>query len=97
MVTIQHIQEVVAKEYGVTVEGIKSKVRVRTLIIPRHAAMYLCREMTEHSLKAIGRHFSDRDHTTVIHGINRAVDIVSPEQMNKLRELALAQSMVGKQ
>ena len=39
--------------------------------IPRQIAMYLCREMTSTPLKAIGKLMGNRDHTTVLHGVEK--------------------------
>jgi len=66
------IQKAVAQEWSVTVDGLKSKTRTKTLTIPRQAAMLLCREMLGLQLVEIGNAFGGRDHSTVIHSIERA-------------------------
>ena len=66
-VTIQDIQEQVAKYYHVQVKDLKGKKRVKTIVVPRQIAMYLARELTDHSLPKIGAEFGGNDHTTVIH------------------------------
>ena len=66
-VTIQDIQEQVAKYYHVQVKDLKGKKRVKTIVVPRQIAMYLARELTDHSLPKIGAEFGGKDHTTVIH------------------------------
>ena len=90
MTTIRTIQEVVAREYGVTVDGLRSQARYARLVAPRHLAMYLSRELTGHSLLAIGRQFGNRDHSSIIHGCNRALERVAPERIDALRALVLA-------
>jgi chromosomal replication initiator protein len=69
--SINKVQEVVARRWGVTPEGLRSKARIKTLTVPRQIAMYLAREMTEESLPAIGRHFGGRNHSTVLHAHRR--------------------------
>ena len=70
-ITIDEIQRVVAEHYRVTVSDILSKRRSRTLVRPRHVAMYLAKVLTNHSLPEIGKSFGDRDHTTVLHACNK--------------------------
>ncbi len=55
-----------AREFGVEETEIMSARRQRGLIVPRHTAMYLSRQLTTFSLPMIGRHFG-RDHTTIMH------------------------------
>ena len=69
--TVVTIQQVVAKEWGVTTEGLKSKTRTKTLTTPRQVAMYLTREMLGMQLIEIGNAFGGRDHSTVIHSLDR--------------------------
>ena len=84
------IQKAVAQEWGVTADGLKSKTRTKTLTIPRQAAMYLCREMLGLQLVEIGNAFGGRDHSTVIHSLERASHLLTEdstfrERVEKLR------------
>jgi len=84
------IQKAVAQEWGVTVDGLKSKTRTKTLTIPRQAAMYLCREILGLQLVEIGNAFGGRDHSTVIHSLERASHLLTEdstfrERVEKLR------------
>src|SRR5438093_10641536 len=58
--TIFTIQQAVAKEWGVTVDGLRSKTRTKTLTTPRQIAMYLTRELLATQLVEIGNAFGDR-------------------------------------
>jgi hypothetical protein len=69
--------EAVAEAFGVGAEELRGPSRRRELIAPRHAAMALCREVTELSLPAIGRIFGGRDHTTVLHAVRAAAERAS--------------------
>lgn len=69
--TIDAIQELVAAEWGVTADGLKSKTRTKALTTPRHVAMHLCRELLSLQLVEIGQAFGGRDHSTVIHSLER--------------------------
>jgi chromosomal replication initiator protein len=69
--TAEGIREIVAKEYGVDPKGLSSKRRTKDLTVPRQVAMYLIRELLDLPLVQIGSHFGGRDHSTVIHSINK--------------------------
>ncbi|MEX2110389.1 MAG: chromosomal replication initiator protein DnaA [Gemmatimonadaceae bacterium] len=84
------IQQAVAKEWGVTVEGLRSKTRTKTLTIPRQIAMYLTRELLATQLVEIGNGFGGRDHSTVIHSLEKvqqaiAQDINLKNRIHKIR------------
>ncbi len=57
--------------YGFTVEEITSKSRQRPLVTARQVGMYVVRELTDLSYPNIGRVFGDRDHTTVMHAVEK--------------------------
>src|SRR6476660_4844316 len=63
------IQAVVAKEWNVTAEGLRSKTRTKALTAPRQVAIYLMRELLGLQLVEIGATFCGRDHSTVIHSL----------------------------
>jgi chromosomal replication initiator protein len=78
--TVAAVQQAVAKEWGVTVEGLKSKTRTKTLTTPRQVAMFLTREMLGMQLVEIGNAFGGRDHSTVIHSLDRVVTEVAQDR-----------------
>jgi len=67
----QTILETVAATYGFSVEALIGPSRTRPLVTARQVAMYLTRELTDYSYPAIGRVFGKRDHTTVIHAVDK--------------------------
>jgi chromosomal replication initiator protein len=69
--TIDKIQDVVARRWGVTAEQLRSKARIKTLVIPRQIAMYLARDLLQMQLIEIGQAFGGRDHSTVIHSVDK--------------------------
>jgi len=73
------IQDAVAREWGVTSEGLRSKTRTKNLTVPRQIAMLLTREMLGMQLVEIGASFGGRDHSTVIHSLERANAMISEE------------------
>src|ERR1700730_12100529 len=62
--SVETIQYTVAKEWGVTPDGLRSKIRTKALTTPRQVAMYLIRELLGLQLVEIGTAFGGRDHST---------------------------------
>lgn len=78
-----------AAYFGVSVEEIKGKARTRALTNARQIAMYLCRELTEMPLMAIGAEFGKRDHTTVMHANKKITQLMKERRalFNQVTEL----------
>ncbi len=68
-VTIDNIQTIVCKFFKISKNEMLSSRRSRYLVRPRQTAIYLSKMLTTKSLPEIGRCFSNRDHTTVIHSV----------------------------
>ena len=68
-VTIDNIQTIVCKYFKISKNEMLSSRRSRYLVRPRQTAIYLSKMLTSKSLPEIGRCFSNRDHTTVIHSV----------------------------
>ena len=69
--TGEEIVAVTAITYGYTLSDLQGSSRRQRLVEARHAAMYLCRDLTDLSLTKVGRLLGGRDHTTVMHGIKK--------------------------
>ena len=85
LLTVLTIQQAVAKEWGVTVDGLRSKTRTKTLTIPRQIAMYLTRELLATQLVEIGTAFGGRDHSTVIHSLEKVQQAITKDADLKAR------------
>lgn len=68
---VHRIQKVVAEFFQITVEDIRSKKRSSNIAFPRQIAMYLCRHMTNESFPKIGTEFGGKDHSTVMHSVEK--------------------------
>lgn len=77
MVTPQIIIQVVADHFGIKAEDITSKKRTAEIVIPRQVVMYLCRELTDISLKNIAKVLDKKDHSTIINGITKIQDEIN--------------------
>jgi len=88
-VTIDLIQSLVCKFYKISKTEMLSSRRSRYLVRPRQTAIYLTKILTSKSLPEIGRDFSNRDHTTVIHSIKTIENLKKndPELCNNIDTL----------
>ncbi len=66
---IDQVIQLVANNYNITVEDIKSKKRLSKISVPRQIGMYICRVYLKESLPKIGSEFGGKDHTTVMHSV----------------------------
>ena len=71
VITPEYIISVVAEHYGVTPADLSGNKRNSKIVMPRQVSMYLCREIISTPLKNIGKALGNRDHTTVMHGIEK--------------------------
>jgi len=70
-ITAKNIKEAVSKYYSLPIDDIVGKKKTKNLAYARQMAMYLCRNLTDMSLKLIGAEFGGRDYTTVIHAVSK--------------------------
>jgi chromosomal replication initiator protein len=71
IITIEQIQRKVGEAYGVKLSDLKAKNRTKAVAFPRQIAMYLARQLTHASLSEVGRAFGGKDHTTVLHAVDK--------------------------
>ena len=93
-VTIDLIQSTVCKFFKISKNEMLSSRRSRYLVRPRQAAIYLTKILTSKSLPEIGREFSNRDHTTIIHSVKtieklKENDLEMTNNINNLRNQIL--------
>ncbi len=93
-VTIDLIQTIVCKFFKISKNEMLSSRRSRYLVRPRQVAIYLTKILTTKSLPEIGREFSNRDHTTIIHSVKTIEKIKEKnpdmnDNINKLRNIIL--------
>ena len=93
-VTIDSIQTIVCKFFKISKNEMLSSRRSRYLVRPRQTAIYLTKILTTKSLPEIGREFSNRDHTTIIHSVKTIEKLKEKnpdmnENINKLKNIIL--------
>ncbi len=86
---IVKIQKAVADYFNITVENLKSKKRTANINNARQIAIYICRMTTEETTTRIGLEFGNRDHSTVLHAIEKvSKDIKNDEELkNQISEI----------
>ena len=86
---ISKIQKAVAEYFNITVDNLKSKKRTANINNARQIAIYLCRMITEETTTRIGLEFGNRDHSTVLHAIEKiSKDVKKSEELkNQISEI----------
>ena len=78
-INVESIQKLVASYFNLNIQEMLSPRRSRALARPRQIAMYLAKQHTTNSLPDIGRKFSNRDHTTVIHAVKKIDELIKKD------------------
>lgn len=88
-ISIEQIQRCVAKYFNIKISDLRSKSRSQSIAFPRQISMFLVRTMTAHSLPEIGSYFGGRDHSTVLHAVNKIEDILQekPEFQKTIQDI----------
>ena len=79
-INVESIQNTVASYFNLNIQEMLSARRSRSLARPRQIAMYLAKQHTTNSLPDIGRKFSNRDHTTVIHAVKKINELIDKDE-----------------
>ncbi len=82
-ITVDFIQNLVADHFDVPVGKLAGKTRKRSIVIARQLSMYLAKNLTNKSLKAIGENFGGRDHSTVIYSCKAVQDLLDTDMIFK--------------
>ena len=92
-VSAEDIINATAAAYGFTADDLRSPSRRQPLVLSRQVAMYVCREQTDLSLPKIGALFGGRDHTTVMHAIDKVKRLLLTDHQVFERVTALSQQL----
>jgi chromosomal replication initiator protein len=84
IITIDQVQRKVCDFFGVRLSDLKAKNRTKAVAFPRQVAMYLSRQLTHASLAEVGRAFGGKDHTTVLHAVDKIQTLLQEDP--KLRK-----------
>ena len=82
-INVDFIQKLVAEHFNLPVEKLQGKTRKRSIVIARQLSMYLAKNLTDKSLKAIGDTFGGRDHSTVIYSCKTVQDLMETDAIFK--------------
>jgi len=87
--TPEAVIEAVADFYSLSPEDLKGRSRSQKVVRPRQLAMHLARQETKASLPQIGKALGDRDHTTVLHGVQQVSDRIERDEILRREVLAI--------
>jgi chromosomal replication initiator protein len=93
-ITLELIQRKVSEYFNVTPEVLRSPRRQQSILYPRQVAMYLCRTLTDASLPEIGQAFGGRDHSTVMHAVDKIGREIAQDTHKKRVVDLLSQTIV---
>jgi chromosomal replication initiator protein len=93
-IDISQIISVVAKFFSIDESLLRLKSKQQEIVLVRHTAMYLSKELTSCSLQTIGSHFGGRNHATVIHACRCIVDSINSDaafkdKLEQIKEMLL--------
>ena len=92
-INVESIQNTVASYFNLNIQEMLSARRSRILARPRQIAMYLSKQHTTNSLPDIGRKFSNRDHTTVIHAVKKIDELIKIDNGIKLSVIEIKKKL----
>ena len=92
--TAADVLRAVCAEFDMAEKDLLGRNRKREIVRPRHVAMYLLREETESSLVEIGRTLGGRDHTTVLHGIEKIEKDLNSDTQLRSRIIAIQEALL---
>lgn len=82
-ITPELIMDVVSEHFNVSIADLKGRKRNAEIVLPRQIIMYLCREMTDTPLKAVGVLLGGKDHASISHGVKKiTADLETDEALN---------------
>jgi len=94
ILNVESIQNIVAAHFNLKLPEMLSPRRSRSLARPRQIAMYLAKQHTTNSLPDIGRKFSNRDHTTVIHAVKKVEDLIRKDNEVKQNVIEIRKKLL---
>ena len=94
-ISIESIQNIVANYFNLKIDEMLSARRSRSLARPRQIAMYLAKQNTTNSLPEIGRKFSNRDHTTVIHAVKKIEELMKKDNEIKQNVMEIKKKLLN--
>jgi len=80
-IAVEDIINLITTEFSISARDLTGKGRTQAVSLPRQIGMYLARDHTDHSLEEVGRHFGNRDHTTVLYAVTKIKNRAKSDRM----------------
>ncbi len=94
-ITIDEIIRETADYFNVTDYDIKGKSRNKNIILARHISIYLASKLTSYSLSEIGKFLNGKDHTTIMHSVDRIKSLLETDESVKTAVSAIESDLTG--
>lgn len=78
-ITINDIQDKISNYFNISIADLKSIKRLKELVIPRHIAMYFCKQLTTKSYPEIAKSFNGKNHATVIYAVKKIEELIEKD------------------
>ena len=78
--TMDKITEIVAKDLNIKPSEIRSKGRSKNIVYARRISIYICRELTQHTMPQLAQYFGMKDHTAISHTIKKINDLIKDDE-----------------
>ena len=95
LIDINTVQKLVANHFGIKISEMLSANRAQRLVLPRHIAMYLSKEILDFPTTEIAEAFGRKDHTTVIHAIHRVNEFLKKDESLLMVIKSLKNRLIG--
>ncbi len=82
-ISVQNIMKIVALNFNITVEEMKSSKRQQKFVNPRHIALYICHQLTEYTYTDLGNEFGGRDHSSIMHAVEKVEEKIKTDSNYK--------------
>jgi chromosomal replication initiator protein len=80
-ISVEDIINLITTEFSISARDLTGKGRTQAVSLPRQIGMFLARDHTDHSLEEVGRHFGNRDHTTVLYAVTKIKNRAKSDRM----------------
>ena len=94
-ITMDRIIAVVNEHFNTKLADLQSKKRTKSITLPRQICMYLAKRHTPHTLEEIGGYFGGRDHSTVIHAVDKITRLVTDDAITATLTARLEARLIG--
>ena len=95
MIKPKEVVQIIADHYNLKISQLKSPVRCKNIALPRQILMYLLRVELKLPLTEVGEMLGGRDHTTIMHGVDKITNLVRDNEEMRVDISGIKQKLLG--